>query len=233
MLFEPKDIATTAIGVAALTLSLVNYFQKRGETKQTLRKQLTDALKDLVELNLKATTFKSVDKKDGYPKNYLSLIGDQRRFLVRQAASLSDTLGNLVNTHEKIIIASTFASMDYVEDAERLFESAVATSAVGVDRGLALRNYGRFLYEQLEFEEAESKYAEAIIAFRGDDDRSRFYRCATFRQWAEQEYFVRQPSGHVEKYIDMAKHEAQGFKTEGRKRAELVRIEESLKGMVK
>jgi hypothetical protein len=82
---ETRDWITLVASFLALMFSLLGYFQKNRETKQALRKQLTDTLKELSELNLKDATFRSLEDKKNYPPNYIGLLADQRRFFVRQA----------------------------------------------------------------------------------------------------------------------------------------------------
>jgi len=152
--FPFKDSFTLVISGAALAMSTLAYFQKRQESTQSLRKRLTDIMKELSDLTLKHATFKSLLDKSGYPPNYVGLLADQRRFFVREAATLADALGNEVSPHEKNLIAMTFDSIDLVEDADRFFESAAHMDGTPVDRGLAWRNYGRFLYTKRYFRTA-------------------------------------------------------------------------------
>jgi hypothetical protein len=224
MPFELKDGITLAISVAAFTISSLGYFQKRTESKQVLRKQLTDVLKELAELNLKVASFQALEKKDGYPSNYTGLISDQRRFFVRQAAGLSDVLGDrMVSPHEKNLIAGTFDNMDYVEEAARFFKSAAENSS-GIDRGLALRNYGRFLYNQGLFADGEKQFNDSIAAFAGSDDRNCYYRCTTYQRWAEIE-FNRRSVERAKQLLDLAKTETEIFKNTRRKESEQKQID--------
>lgn len=232
MMFESvKDSAALAISAVALSVSLFSYFQKKRESTQGLRKRLTDVLKELSDLNLKDATFRSLEKKDGYPPNYIGLLADQRRFFVREAASLSDQLGNLVSPHEKNVIAQTFDNMDYVEEADRFFLSAAENSAPGVERGLALRNYGRFLYSQGLLEQGRDRFLEAIAAFSGDDDRSRYYRLSTYVRWAESEFNERTNSIETNLLLDKARAEASQFKSQRRRERELGEVERATLSM--
>jgi tetratricopeptide (TPR) repeat protein len=185
MPFELKDGITLSISLAAFGLSSLSFFQKRAESIQNLRKRLTEILKELSELTLKDATFRSLQNKDSYPPNYVGLLSDQRRFFVREAATLAETAGIDVSAHEKNLIAMTFDSIDFAEDAEHFFKSATEGDSSQIDRGLSWRNYGRFLYQQGSFDEGAKAFENAIEAFTTDDERSRYYRVTTYTRWAE------------------------------------------------
>jgi hypothetical protein len=105
---EPKDRVSFAASGSALVFSLLSFFQKRSETSQARRKQLTDVLQKLSDLNTERAKFKSLEKKEGYPPNYSNLIDDQRRFLVRQAAYISQNVRRFVSPYEYLVMAGAF-----------------------------------------------------------------------------------------------------------------------------
>ncbi len=225
-MWEPKDTITTTFSVAAFAVSMVSIIQKVLETRQTRRKQLTDVLKELSELNLKNATFQSLENRDGYPQNYTALIGDQRRFFVRQAAGLSDLLGNkFVSSHEKNLIAITFAELDYFEEASRFFRSAAEYCPPGVERGLALRNLARFLYMRGTFDEGQQRYETAISAFQSIGDASAYYRTTTYYRWAEAARDFKRDHPQALWASDRAIEEANRIKNEKRKGEEIGRID--------
>jgi hypothetical protein len=233
-MWETKDTITATFSAVAFAVSIVNFAQKVLETRQARRKQLTDVLKELSELALKNATFQSLEKKDGYPQNYAGLIGDQRRFFVRQAAVLSDSLGNkFVSSHEKNLIAATFADLDYSEEASRYFRSA-ADCPPGLERGLALRNLGRFLYMQGAFKEGQQRYEGAIAAFQGGNDVNDvfvYYRTTTYYRWAEAARDFKHDTSEALRASEKAMEEVSRIKNEKRKRQEIERIAELQKSL--
>src|SRR5258708_35371352 len=82
--FQTRDWITLVASLGALILPVLTLCQKSGESRLALRKQLTDLLEKLTELNTEVAKFRT--KRDDYPANYIPLLNDQRRFLVRQAA---------------------------------------------------------------------------------------------------------------------------------------------------
>jgi tetratricopeptide (TPR) repeat protein len=229
--FATKDVVTLALSALALAVALFSYFQKKAESTQGLRKRLTDVLKELSDLNLKDATFRSLEKKEGYPPNYIGLLADQRRFFVREGALLSDSLGTRVSPHEKNLIAQTFDNMDYIEDADRFFRSAAENSPPGIERGLAMRNYGRFLYRQGLFAGGKNKFDQAIAAFSGEDDRSRFYRNSTYVRWAESEFNENEDPIKAKALLEKAIVEASNLKSSRRRQRELKEIEKAASAM--
>ena len=78
--------------LAALGFSYAGYRQRDKEGQLGMRKQLTDLLEKLTDLNLERSKVKS--KPEEYSPNYLGLLNDQRRFLVRQTAYLAEQIGH-------------------------------------------------------------------------------------------------------------------------------------------
>jgi tetratricopeptide (TPR) repeat protein len=230
--WQGKDWITLVASASALVISLISYRQKATESKLALRKQLTDTMKEITDVNMKEATYRTAEKKEAYPATYPGLLADQRRYLVRQAASLADSLGDLVNSYERVMIANTFDTLDYVEEAARFFKSAVETKQGNVEKGLALRAYGRFLFRQGMSREGAQRYRYSIEAFAGDDDRFRYYRGDTYLRFAEQEFNVNQDVVQVRLLLDQARKEFGDFKNKNRKTSELKRVDEGVKKML-
>src|ERR1700722_5170643 len=99
---EPKDRVTVSIGTVALVFSALSFIiaiasfrQKTREGRYALRKQLTDTVQKLLELNTEYS--KSTLDESKYPRNYGSLINDQRRFHARQAELMTGQIRRLVS----------------------------------------------------------------------------------------------------------------------------------------
>ena len=80
-------VAPIVVSLVALAFSFLSYRQKDKEGKLGLRKQLTEILEKLTNLNVEDAKARS--QSEDYPLNYTGIINDNRRFLVRQAAYLA------------------------------------------------------------------------------------------------------------------------------------------------
>jgi len=185
--FETKDYVTLFSALTALIFSSLSLFQKRRETTASERKQLSEILSKLVDLNLQVATFNANALASGMPPNTPGILGDHRRFLVRQAAFLSQEPGLRVSSYEFLIIAWAFDEIDDYEQAEAFFLKAAQTNSDWMSPGLALRSYARFLYKQGDIEKARKQYEASVTAFGTRHDRARYYRGDTYARWAMQE----------------------------------------------
>ena len=185
--FQPKDWATLLISTFALVFSILSFRQKAGEGRLALRKQLTDLLEKLTELNTEVSKFRYLrEKKDEYPPNYIGLLNDQRRFIVRQAAFVASKIRNFVSPYEYLVIAGGFDSIDDTYQAESFYQLASKTDDL-LDRGIAIRGYARYLFNRGRIEEAREHYSGAVECFKGESDHLRFSRGETYERWAGQE----------------------------------------------
>jgi tetratricopeptide (TPR) repeat protein len=182
--FEAKDWVTLGASLSAFIFALISYRQKASEASQARRKQLTDVLQKLSDLNTEMAKFRAA--KEGYPSNYIAFINDQRRFLLRQAAYISRSIGRLVSPYEYLLIATASDDLNYVEEAERYFKLATGAK-YSIDRAIAVRGYARFLFRQGNPEEARKNFKQALDSFTGETDRHKFYRGETYERWATEE----------------------------------------------
>lgn len=185
--FERRDWLTLFASSAALSISLLTFVQRSRAGHMALRKQLTDLLQKLTDLTLQADTYRALEGKprfEEFPRNYLTLLNDQRRFLVRQAEFIAREIGALVSPYEYLLIAGAFTAVDDATQAERYYRKAVASAGTPLDRGIALRQHAHFLGRHGRTDEARAQYARAIAAVSGDTDDSRIYRTRTYARWA-------------------------------------------------
>jgi tetratricopeptide (TPR) repeat protein len=185
---ENKDVVTLLVSLAAFTISVLGFLQKRSEVKAATRKQLTDIIEKLHALNTEESKANHPALRTSYPENYYSILVDQRRFLVRQARFLADQIPELVSPYEFMVIGQVFDQIDDIYEAERFF--ALAFSAKGLrdfERIICLRQYARFLFRQGRTEEARSKYENAVAMSKGEGNRHSVYAGDTFERWARME----------------------------------------------
>jgi tetratricopeptide (TPR) repeat protein len=178
---EPKDWATLIISVTALFFSILSFRQKAGEGRLALRRQLTDLLEKLTEMNTEIA--KSNHLKEEYPPHFGRLLNDQRRFLVRQAAFVASKISDLVSPYEYLVVAGAFDGVDDTYQAERFYQLATKADDP-LDRGISIRAYARYLFNQGRAEEARRYYSEALNCVKGESDRQRHFRGDTYERWA-------------------------------------------------
>lgn len=185
--FERRDWLTLLASSAALSVSLLTYVQRSRAGHMALRKQLTDLLQKLTDLTLQADTYRALEGKprfEEFPRNYLALLNDQRRFLIRQAEFIAREIGALVSPYEYLLIAGAFSAVDDATQAERYYQKAVDRAETPMDRGIALRQHAGFLGRHGQSDEARTQYARAIAAVAADTDDTRIYRAHTYARWA-------------------------------------------------
>lgn len=187
---ETKDWVTIGVSTAALLVSALGYVQKSVEGKLALRKQLTELLEKLTDLNTEVAKFRALSSKgkaDEYPPNYVGLLGDQRRFLVRQAEFISRRIKRLVSPYECLAIAAAFDGVNDIFQAEHFYKRAIDSASPPLDKGIAIRSYARFLLGRGRLEEGRKEYSLALTTLKGGSDHLRESRGDTYERWADQE----------------------------------------------
>lgn len=183
--FAIKDWITFTASAFALFISILSFRQKASESRLALRKQLTDLFEKLTSLNTEFAKFRA--DTDDYPPNYPGLLSDQRRFLVRQAAFIASKIRPLVSPFEYLLLAGGHDDINDWSQAEHFFRLAISTASDAIDRGIATRGYGRYLYGHGRLDEARDRFAEALKSFEGAADRVRVFRADTLERWAGHE----------------------------------------------
>ena len=245
--WTPKDwmaLGALAVSVLALLVSALSYAQKAEEGRSALRKQLTDTLHKLSDLKIDVVKYRALseEEKSKLPSNYISFFNEQQRFLVRQGTHLAEQLPELVNRFEYLLLAEGANSVDEIEQAEALYKTASRPlpltahiksllfslkPARSVERGIALRNYGTYLFTEARRGDAAKKFKAALTEFNGENDRQRSYRASTYELWAELERSTGNARGATQ-LLTQAVREYDSFSNSRRARAEKSRIEEHL-----
>jgi hypothetical protein len=225
--FESKDWVSFGAAITALVFSTITLYLKLNETNQALRKQLTDVLQKLADLNTEISKFRSLVKKEEYPSNYGSLINDQRQFLVRQAAFIVKRIEKLASPFEYLLIAGAFDDINEIEEADRFFKIASKTKQP-FQHGIAIRGYARFQFHLGKQAEARRNFQKAINSFLGETDRHKTYLGDTYERWAtlEQEW---SNEDEAQKLLKLALAAYQSLRNPSRSRGEVNRIESKLK----
>jgi len=139
---EPKDRVTVSIGTVALALSALSFViaiasfrQKTREGRYALRKQLTDTIQKPLELNTEYS--RSTLDESKYPRNFGSLINDQRRFHARQAELMTGQIRRLVSKWELMLIGGAYNDIGDYEKADLMFRKAIHSRSSRSEQGTA------------------------------------------------------------------------------------------------
>ncbi len=157
--------------------------RKKGEAKGAIRKQLTDIIEKLHDVNIENA--KANDKKLGeqYPRNYGRLLSDQRRFLVRQAKYNAEQIPKLVSPYELMVIAVGLEEIDDAPEAEKWFRKAVSKAFNEFDEIIIRRQFGRALFRVGQIDDARKQFQLASEVRKGTTDRQIIYNGDTFERW--------------------------------------------------
>jgi hypothetical protein len=223
---QTKDWITLLVSSSALVVSIASFLQKTRENRLALRKQLTDLLEKLTDLNVEAGKFRA--SKDSYPSNYLGLLNDQRRFLIRQASSIVNQIKDLVSPFEYLLIAGGFDEIDDPQSTT-FFELAISSARNPVEQGIAIRGYDRYLFSHGQLDEARRRYKQAIVAFTGTSDRLCVYRTDTLERWPAHEREWHFPD-EANVLLDRAIRECDTLSNPTRRKRDIERLQDLLKG---
>ena len=184
---DAKDWITLIASISALIFSILSYRQKSNEGKLALRKQLTDLLEKLTELNIEAAKFRL--KESEYPGNYSGLLNDKRRFLVRQANFLINSISDLVSPYEYLLVAGAYDEINDTFQAEMYYRRAIDSSIEPIDKGIAVRGYARYLFQQgpTGQDQARIQYNAVVELFSQKNDRHKIYLADSYIRWGNQE----------------------------------------------
>lgn len=183
---DNKDLIIISISFASFCISLITYLQKNSEGKISLRKQMTDTMEKLTDLNIEVDKSSIESEKSKYPQRYVALINDQRRFLIRQAIYISKKIGNYVSPFEYLLIAGVCDGLSMVDESEYYFKVAIKKSR-GFEKGFAERQYGRFLFRQNREVEGRVHFGKCFHHFSGSTNGAIFARAESYERWAKVE----------------------------------------------
>ncbi|WP_156648077.1 hypothetical protein [Methylobacterium sp. Leaf88] len=177
-------IVSVFISTSSALISLISYRQKGREGAYALRKQLSDTMQKILDLNMESA--KRNNDPDKYPRNFGGLINDQRRFHARVALSLMGRIGPLVSRWEYQLAARAFADLSDLDTAKSMYLIATKSRSSPVEDATVLRGYGRFLFQSGEVDSARVAMEDAV-AYLSESDNLAHERGFTYELWAEHE----------------------------------------------
>jgi tetratricopeptide (TPR) repeat protein len=219
---QPKDWFTLLGTALAVTVSFLGYRRSGVESRRSLRKQFTDILQQLINLNIESAKSRQAIQAGQYPRHYARLINDQRRMLVVQASELADRISDQITSFEYLLMGHVFNAVDEMQMAEDYFRRATETDNL-LHRGFALRALGEFFLAQQKFDEGREHFSASVDCYAGTLDRFIGYRAITYEAWAEGE--KRWSVAEWKKRLQEARDEYAKLQDQARSKTELERID--------
>jgi hypothetical protein len=179
-------------GIFAILIGFISYWQKNLDKQIALRKQLTEALDKLVNVNMDNAKYRAGKDKESLPENYLPLLNDYRRLYLSQVGYIYDKINvKRINFFELTLIAQAYSSIDDLESAKLFFKRSIErteeidVSINVIERIIAQRNYANFLFQKVSIDEANAIYKELFENYSTDkNDTQILYIADTYKRWA-------------------------------------------------
>ncbi len=214
-----KDVATIAISSAAFIFSVLGYFERHAQGKLAVRKQLTDVIEKLNDVNTEVAKFRALrdqGQATNLPANFIGLMADQRRFLVRQAEYLARRVPHTVSPFEYLVIAQAFDAVDDVVKADEYFRQAVEHAVESVDVNIVRRSFARYLFVRGRLDEGRAEYERSLEGVQGTTDEMLQARADTLDRWATSERAAAAPEA-AQALLKQALDTAQRMSHKGRR----------------
>jgi tetratricopeptide (TPR) repeat protein len=183
-----RDYIATSAATIVFIIGLFTFTQKRTEFKSTLRKQLTEYIAKIHELNIEQGKSRAPNKKGDYPADFNRLIMDQKRFLARQMDYLANKIPNIVTPYEWMVLATSLDDIGDLAQAEKYFKKAFLSYARNdFEKIIFARQYAIFLFRNGRIEDGRRLYSFAVNTIKENVPRYIIYRADTFERWARAE----------------------------------------------
>jgi hypothetical protein len=183
-----RDYTATSAATVVFIIGLFTSTQKRTELKSTLRKQLTDYIAKIQDLNVEQGKSRAANKKDDYPPDFNRLILDQKRFIARQMDYFANKIPNMVTPYEWTVLATSLDDIGDPAQAEKYFKKAFLSYARNdLEKIIFARQYARFLFRNGRIEDGRRLYLFAVNTGKGNSPRNIIYLADTFERWARAE----------------------------------------------
>jgi tetratricopeptide (TPR) repeat protein len=183
-----RDYIATSAATAVFIIGLFTLTQRRTEFKSTRRKQLTEYIAKIHDLNVEQGKSRAANKKGDYPPDFNRLIMDQKRFVTRQMDYLANKIRNMVTPYEWLVLATSLDDIGDQAQAEKYFKKAFLSYARNnFEKIIFARQYARFLFQIGRIEDGRRLYLFAVSTSKGNSPRDITYLADTFERWARAE----------------------------------------------
>ncbi|HEY6898274.1 MAG TPA: hypothetical protein VI279_13515 [Rhodocyclaceae bacterium] len=189
---EAKDILTVSLSAFAVAVALISFFmnyrQKHYENKRNVRKSLTEAIAELVEISIERNKL-DIDKDIPLTQltNLRRLMNSKRRYLANHVEFLIPEIPELVTDIDYNVLAGAFEAIGDYDKSQQYWDACVDTSINPVIRMQNLRGSARFQFSLGNSQLGRRKYQESLEINLPDSDNLRRMRADTFAMWAQVE----------------------------------------------
>lgn len=218
----------TAFGIGLTVIfGVITYWQKTHDKQIGLRKQLTEILEKLVNLNIEIAKYK-IEREllsNKLPENYGGLINDYRRFFVTHAAAIvAEMPKSKTFSHELSLIAQAFDNIDDNLNAEKFFNKAIERAENTVDKILSSRSYARYVFNKVDRRSGDEMFNKIINSYENETSESIiYYRAETYKRWGTLYKGINEIE--YKRLMGLAKLEFSKLKNEITKNGEIKRID--------
>jgi hypothetical protein len=193
---EPKDVVTISISGIAFLLALgtffFNVFHKYRDNQRAIRKEVTDVIKELVEVNLSFA--KLNNELIGKPINNFLIdqrraYNSRRRYLIEHGVFLIRKVPRLVSDIDYVILANACMHNGFLERSEDFWLKAIGKSITHYSKALNLRGHAQFQFHSGNPEKGRALYNESIDTIENDPSDINLETISdTILFWAKMEY---------------------------------------------
>jgi hypothetical protein len=210
----------------ALLISIWSAMQKWSEFHLSMRKQLTDYISKIHDLNIERAKSEAPNKTGDYPKEFGRLVTDQRRFVARQADYIARKIRSRVTPYELMVIAICMDQIDEINLAEDYFRRALFFHSLSdLERVIIARQYARFMFRLGRVDNGRGLFEYAASKTNGDTARHIIYLGDTYERWASTEAEFGD-AGRTVDLIDAAEREYQRLSDNPLKERVITRVQE-------
>lgn len=188
-----KDIASIAISVAALSISIFSFAstirQRRIDNERTLRNSLTDVIAEITQIDLERSKLdrENPGMKDDSVVAMRRILNTKKNYLARHGDFISQQMNRLVTDIDFNVLAKAFADIGDHEKAASFWRRCIERSQANVIRKKNLRGYAMFLFRIGEFDMGRRLFMDALEISLPDNDEMRRMKADTYAIWMRSE----------------------------------------------
>jgi tetratricopeptide (TPR) repeat protein len=225
-----KDYITLVISGLALAVSIVSavigQIQTNRQKRTGIREQLSSVVQNLISCRADYDTLNAepVEKRD---EAKIATVNHKLTSLARQACALEKMEQDVGFDVEFIAIANALTISGDIAGAEEYYEKAVSKSPSPYYKSINMILYGRFLFEEAQYEKGRRVFAEAVSALPNTSDLNRWAIARAYRMWIESEVWSGSESNKgVDKHYQTARGLLQSISSKFMREAGLRELED-------
>jgi tetratricopeptide (TPR) repeat protein len=178
------------------------------ERRLALRSALTDLLSRIIRAQLdNAKLLKEHAGDAAYVQMVSSTLNQENAFLLSEATMLLEQIPDFVGAVEYNTVAYALANAGEMHRAESYYRRAVEVARSPVERAMAQRSFGTFLFAQRRFGEARALFRAALTQIPAGDPVAPQFNGYTLQSLAWNEAFVAQETAEADRLFALAERE--------------------------